>query len=177
MSRFPAHVPVLAPLPARRPPRAAVAAVLLSLLLPLGACSAGSARTCLPDGGAVSSAAVVGAYTGLRDAKGVSFRLEADTERPGASGGRVTVGNWPTGDWYRPELGETFDGAGTWEFRPGGEAGEKATVSFVFTEPRKFGANDTLDTLTVAADSGRVVLYENDDPDICPRFWLESRTG
>ncbi|NEB37477.1 hypothetical protein [Streptomyces sp. SID14515] len=173
MSRFPVHVPALAPLPAR-PRRALVAALLLPLLLPLGACSADSARTCLPDGGAVSSADLVGAYTGLRDAEGVSVGLEADAERPGASGGRVTVENWPTGDWYRSELGETFDGAGTWEFRPGGEAGEKATVSFVFTEPRKFGANDTLDTLTVAADSDRIVLHENDDPDICPRFRLES---
>lgn len=170
MSRSP--VPFRVPLPAR-PPRAVVAAVLL---LPLGACSSDSARKCLPDSGSVSSADIVGAYKGLRDAKGVSFSLEADEERTGASGGRVTVKNWPTGDWHRPELGETFDGAGTWEFQPARKPGERDMVSIVLTEPRTFGVNDTLDTLTVTSDSDRIVLYENDDPDICPRFRLESGT-
>ncbi|APS20627.1 hypothetical protein TK78_18035 [Streptomyces sp. Tue 6075] len=152
-----------------------MAAVVLPLLLPLGACSFDSARTCLPGGGSVSSAEIVGVYKGLRDAENVSVSLETDDERPGASGGRVSVKNWPTGDWYRPELGEAFDGAGTWEFRSAGNAGEKSAVSITFTEPGRFGVNDTLDTLMVAADADRIVLYENDDPDICPRFRLESR--
>ncbi|MGW8985344.1 hypothetical protein ACWGQ9_22130 [Streptomyces parvus] len=170
MNRFPC------PLSARRS-RAVMAAVVLPLLLPLGACSFDSARKCLPDSGSVSSAEIVGVYKGLRDAENVSVSLETDDERPGASGGRVSVKNWPTGDWYRPELGETFDGTGTWEFRSAGKAGERAAVSFAFTEPRRFGVNDTLDTLMVAADADRIVLYENDDPDICPRFRLESGTS
>ncbi|MFP3992348.1 hypothetical protein U9R90_33750 [Streptomyces sp. E11-3] len=131
----------------------------------------------MPDGGSVSSAEIVGTYKGLRDAKGISLTLEADAERPGASGGRVTVENWPTGDWYRPELGETFDGSGTWELQPAREGSERSTVSLTFTKPREFGTNDTLDTLTAAADSDRIVLFENDDPDICPRFRLESGKG
>ncbi len=113
---------------------------------------------------------------GLRDAENVSVRLKADGTRPGASGGRATVENWPTGDGYRPELGEISDGTGTWEFEPAGRAGEMATVSLAFTEPGKFGVNDTLDTLTVEAVPDRIVLYENDEPDICPRCRLESGT-
>ncbi|MDK1475478.1 hypothetical protein QNO07_18980 [Streptomyces sp. 549] len=126
---------------AARRPRAAVAAVLLPCLLPLGACSFTPSEKCVPDGGSVSSAEVVGTYQGLRAPKDISLTLEADAELTGASEGRGTVTDWPTGDWYRPGLGDSFD------------------------------------MLSAAADSDRIVLFEDADPDICPRFRLETGKG
>lgn len=80
---------------------------------------------------------------------------------------------WPTGDWYRSELGESFDGSGTWSVVQGGtSATEFAHLSLSFTAPERFLDGDTLDALSIAEGDGRTYLYAEDDPDVCPAFRL-----
>ncbi|MGW1596420.1 hypothetical protein [Streptomyces sp. NPDC002343] len=88
------------------------------------------------------------------------------------TGGTVTVRDRPTGDWYKSELGETFDGSGTWDVEGGSEAGDHARVHLSFTEPELFLRGYTVDMLSVATDSEHTYLYEDDDPDVCPAFRL-----
>jgi len=85
----------------------------------------------------------------------------------------------PTGDWYRSELGDAFDGSGTRVGPPGAGTGGTPRVGLRLTEPKLFLDGDTLDTLSVASDAERTFLYEDDDPDICAKFrlQLETRAG
>ncbi|PZT68965.1 hypothetical protein DN402_16335 [Streptomyces sp. SW4] len=138
--------------------------------------------TCLPGCSSVSTAVegcmgkqavgatsgeLAGTYRGEGDAEGVTLILEASESEPGS--GTVTVNNWPTGDWYRSELGETFDGSGTWSVIQGGtSATEFARLSLSFTAPERFLDGDTLDSLSIAQGDRRTYLYADDDPDVCP---------
>ncbi|MEU8030322.1 hypothetical protein AB0C13_17025 [Streptomyces sp. NPDC049099] len=49
-----------------------------------------------------------------------------------------------------------------------------ARVQLSFTEPRSFLNGDTLDKLSIATDAKRTYLYEDDDPDVCPKFRLRT---
>jgi hypothetical protein len=92
--------------------------------------------------------------------------------------GPVTVHGWPAGDWHRSELGETFDGSGTWSVVRGGTpATGFAHLSLSFTAPERFLGGDTLDTLSIAEGDGRTHLYADDDPDVCPAFRLRLQDG
>ncbi|WP_329118729.1 hypothetical protein [Streptomyces sp. NBC_01353] len=42
-----------------------------------------------------------------------------------------------------------------------------------FEKPEGILRGDTVDLLTIVADSERTVIYENDDPDTCPDFRLD----
>ncbi|GAB7103950.1 hypothetical protein JCM4814A_22640 [Streptomyces phaeofaciens JCM 4814] len=141
------------------------------LLLPLGGCSSGTPETCMPrDTSGISSADLPGTYVGAQDAEGATITLGPSD---GSGKGKVTVRDWPTGDWYRSELGDTFDGSGTWGFDPGAGTGGTPRVGLRLTEPKLFLDGDTLDSLSVAADAERTFLYEDDDPDICAKFRLQ----
>lgn len=118
-----------------------------------------------------TSGQLVGTYQGEGDAKGVTLTLTASQGKPAS--GTVTAHGWPTGDWYRDELGEAFDGSGTWAVVQGGTpATEFARLSLSFTAPRRFLDGDTLDSLSIAEGDGRTYLYADDDPDACPAFRL-----
>jgi hypothetical protein len=123
-----------------------------------------------------TSGQLAGTYRGEGDAEGVTLTLKASKSAP--DGGTVTVHDWPTGDWYRSELGETFDGSGTWSVLQGGtSATEFAHLSLSFTAPKRFLDGDTLDSLSIAQGDGRTYLYADDDPDICPAFRLRPQDG
>lgn len=116
-----------------------------------------------------TSGELAGTYVGEGHAKGATITLKTSGGKPG---GTVTVHDWPTGDWYRGELGDTFDGKGTWDVEGGTRSGEHAQVHLFITEPRLFLRGYTLDALSIATDSKRTHLYEDDDPDVCPAFRL-----
>jgi hypothetical protein len=123
-----------------------------------------------------ASGQLAGTYRGEGDAQGVTLTLKASGSEPG--GGTVTVHGWPTGDWHRSELGETFDGSGTWSVVRGGTpATGFAHLSLSFTAPQRFLGGDTLDTLSIAEGDGRTHLYADDDPDVCPAFRLRLQDG
>jgi hypothetical protein len=158
-------------MPARRA-RLLTAAAVLALLSPLTSCSSASTavEACMgKQAASATTGEVEGTYVGEADAKGVKITLKASGTD---TGGTVTVRDWPTGDWYRSELGETFDGSGTWDVEGGYEAGDQARVHLSFTEPELFLRDYTVDMLSVATDSERTYLYEDDDPDVCPKFRL-----
>ncbi|MGV9761617.1 hypothetical protein ACWDUC_38250 [Streptomyces tricolor] len=154
----------------RRAPLTSV--VVLGLLPPLAACSSASTavEACMAKQAvSVTSGEVEGTYVGEDDAEGVKITLKASDT---GTGGTVTVHNWPTGSWYKGELGDTFDGSGTWDVVGGNSSDEYGRVRLSFTEPERFLRDDTLDSLSVATDSERTYLYEDDDPDVCPAFRL-----
>ncbi|MFI8952253.1 hypothetical protein ACIGO6_37965 [Streptomyces sp. NPDC053750] len=159
--------------------RLPAAAAVLALLTCLPGCS--SAPTAVE--GCMGKQAVgatlgqlIGTYRGEGDAEGVTLTLKASKNKPGS--GTVTVHDWPTGDWYQSELGETFDGSGIWSVVQGGtSATEFAHVSLSFTAPERFLNGDTLDSLSIAQGNGRTYLYADDDPDVCPAFRLWRQGG
>lgn len=123
-----------------------------------------------------TSGQLAGTYQGEGDAKGVTLTRKASENKPGS--GTVTVHDWRTGDWYRSELGESFDGSGTWSVVQGGtSATEFARLSLSFTAPERFLEGDTLDSLSIAQSDGRTFLYADDDPDVCPAFRLRLQGG
>ncbi|AWT43798.1 MULTISPECIES: hypothetical protein [Streptomyces] len=153
--------------------------VALALLLaPLAGCSSASTavEACMgKQAVGATSGELAGEYAGEGEAKGVTITLTPSEAKPGS--GRVTVHNWPTGDWYKGELGETFDGSGSWAVIGGGNsAAEHAYVALSFTTPERFLEGDTLDRLSIAGDGARVYLYEDDDPDVCPAFRLRKQS-
>ncbi|MFF9626916.1 hypothetical protein [Streptomyces griseosporeus] len=153
-------------------------AALALLLVPLAGCSSASTavEACMgKQSVGATSGELAGAYAGEGEAEGVTITLTPSENKPG--GGRVTVHNWPTGDWYKGELGETFDGSGTWAVVGGGTSGaDHAYVSLSFTAPQRFLDGDTLDRLSIAEDGAHVYLYEDDDPDVCPAFRLRKQS-
>jgi hypothetical protein len=148
----------------------AVASPLLTLGLTACGASGGLGR-CIPAGdAAVGAGGLVGTYRGVHDADGVSLTLSLT---PGRNGGTLTVDNWPTGTYYRAELGKSFKGSGTWEVdAPSGPQG-RPLVHLSFTQPHDWMSGDTVDRLAVASDSTRTVLYEDSDPNTCPDFRLD----
>ncbi|MEU7557040.1 hypothetical protein [Streptomyces eurythermus] len=152
--------------------RLVTAAAALVLLSPLAGCSsaATAVEACMGKQAlSATSGELAGTYVGEAHAKGVTLTLEASDD---STGGKVTVRNWPTGSWYRSELGSTFDGSGTWDVLSGTGSDEYGHVQLSFTEPERFLQDDTLDSLSIAKDSQRMYLYEDDDPDVCPTFRL-----
>ncbi|MDQ8706827.1 hypothetical protein RCO28_30800 [Streptomyces sp. LHD-70] len=154
----------------RRIPTAAAVCALLSA--PLTACSpAGVAASCVPPKSkSVSASDLVGTFEGAKDADGAGIVLK---EKPGEDGGTLSVHNWPTGEYYRDTLGATFDGTGTWEIQPASKTVKYPLLQLHFEEPKEFAPEDTVDMLSVAYDSKRTVIYEDADPDVCPKFRLE----
>ncbi|MEU3828296.1 hypothetical protein [Streptomyces sp. SID161] len=153
-------------------PRLVTAAAVLGLLTPLAACSSASTavEACMArQAESATSGEVAGTYRGEAQAKGATITLRASDS---GTGGTVTVHDWPTGDWYRSELGDTFDGSGTWDVAGGYGAGDPGQVRLSFTAPELFLRGYTVDSLSIAADSERTYLYEDDDPDVCPAFRL-----
>ncbi|MFI8252004.1 hypothetical protein [Streptomyces filamentosus] len=154
--------------------RLPVAAAVLTLLFCLPGCSSASTavEACMGQQAVgATSGELAGTYRGEGDAEGVTLTLRASPTVPGS--GTVTVHDWPTGDWYRSELGDTFDGSGTWSVVQGGAtATEFARLSLSFTAPKPLLDGDTLDSLSIAETDGRISLYTQDDPDVCPAFRL-----
>ncbi|MGI5359987.1 hypothetical protein ACQI4E_32465 [Streptomyces sp. CA-252508] len=154
--------------------RLPTAAALLALLTCLPGCSSASTAVegCMGKQAiGATSGELAGTYQGEGDAEGVTLTLKASESKPGS--GTVTVHDWPTGDWYQSELGETFDGSGTWSVVQGGtSATEFVHLSLSFTAPKRFLEGDTLDSLSIAQGDERTYLYADDDPDICPAFRL-----
>ncbi|MEV5546562.1 hypothetical protein AB0L35_10620 [Streptomyces sp. NPDC052309] len=106
----------------------------------------------------------------------MTLTLKGSKNKPDS--GTVTVHDWPTGDWYRSELGETFDGSGTWSVVQGStSATEFAHLSLSFTAPERFLNGDTLDSLSIAQGDGRTCLYADGDPEVCPVFRLRLQGG
>lgn len=162
-------------LPAGRLLRRMTAVAVLALLSPLTACSSASTavEACMAkQATSVSSVDLVGAYAGEGGAKDVTVMLRSTDGKPG---GTVTVRHWPTGDWYKSELGATFNGSGTWSVQSGSGSEGHARVQLSFTEPRTFLSGDTLDELSIATDGKKTYLYQDDDPDVCPTFRLRMR--
>ncbi|MFJ9197026.1 hypothetical protein [Streptomyces flaveolus] len=159
--------------------RLPAAAAALALLTCLPGCSSAptAVDACMgKQAVGATSGQLAGTYRGEGDAKDVTLTLKASTTKPGS--GTVTVHHWPTGDWYRSELGENFDGSGTWSVVQGGTpATEFAHVSLSFTAPQRFLDGDTLDSLSIADGDGRTYLYAGDDPDVCPAFRLRLQSG
>ncbi|MDN3260130.1 hypothetical protein QWJ26_09980 [Streptomyces sp. CSDS2] len=152
--------------------RLVTAAAVLALLSPLSGCSSASTavEACMgKQAVSATTGELEGTYTGEAHAKGVEITLKASDT---GTGGTVTVRNWPTGSWYRSELGPTFDGSGTWDVLSGAGSDDYGQVKLSFTEPERFLQDDTLDSLSIAKDSERLYLYEDDDPDVCPTFRL-----
>ncbi|MYR44326.1 hypothetical protein [Streptomyces sp. SID5910] len=154
--------------------RLPAAAAVLALLTCLPGCSSAptSVEACMgKQAVGATPGQLAGTYRGEGDAKGVTLTLKASQGKPGS--GTVTVHDWPTGDWYRSELGETFDGSGTWSVVQGGtSATEFARLTLDLTTPKRFLEGDTLDSLAIAEGDGRTYLYTDDDPDVCPAFRL-----
>ncbi|MHC3391095.1 hypothetical protein ACLQ2E_16815 [Streptomyces lavendulocolor] len=159
--------------------RPLAAAAVLALLTCLPGCSSASTAVegCMgKQAVGATSGELAGTYRGEGDAEGVTLALKASESEPGS--GTVTVRDWPTGDWYRSELGESFDGSGTWSMVQGGtSATEFAHLSLSFTTPKRFLDGDTLDSLSIAEGDGRIHLYAEDDPDVCPAFRLRLQGG
>ncbi|MER7721273.1 hypothetical protein ABTX99_30850 [Streptomyces flaveolus] len=159
--------------------RVPAAAAVLALLTCLPGCSSAptAVEGCMGKQAVGATAGqLAGTYRGEGDAEGVTLTLKAPESEAGS--GTVTVHDWPTGDWYRSELGETFDGAGTWSVVQGGtSATEFANLSLSFTTPERFLNGDTLDSLSIAEGDGRTYLYADDDPDVCPAFRLRLQGG
>ncbi|WP_225632017.1 hypothetical protein [Streptomyces solaniscabiei] len=159
--------------------RLPAAAAVLALLTCLPGCSSAptGVEACMgKQAVGATSGQLAGTYRGEDDAGGVTLTLKASQDEPGS--GTVTVHDWPTGDWYRSELGETFDGTGTWAVVQGGtSATEFARLSLSFTAPQRFLKGDTLDALSIAEGDGHTHLYADDDPDACPAFRLERQGG
>ncbi|KOV62712.1 hypothetical protein [Streptomyces sp. MMG1121] len=164
-------------LPAGRRLRWMTAVVVPALLSPLAGCSSSSTavEACMAkQADSVSSTDLTGTYAGEGDAKGTTITLTSTDGRPG---GTVTVHRWPTGDWYKSELGAEFNGSGTWSVRSGTGSDAHARVRLSLTEPRTFLNGDTLDKLSIAKGAGQTYLYEDDDPDVCPKFRLKMTTS
>ncbi|MEV7729347.1 hypothetical protein AB0P15_32195 [Streptomyces sp. NPDC087917] len=156
-----------------RPLRTLTTAAALSLLtFQLTGCGASSTfeRCIPPEATAAGGSELAGTYRGKHDADGVSLTLSLT---PGHNGGDLTVENWPTGDYYRAELGATFKGSGTWEIDTPSNPKDHPLVHLYFTQPHDWLSGDTVDRLSVAMDSTGTVLYENSDPDTCPDFRLD----
>ncbi|MBL1107290.1 hypothetical protein JK361_22235 [Streptomyces sp. 5-8] len=154
------------------PARAWTAVAMLTLLTPLAGCSSASTavEACMGrQAKSATSGELAGTYAGEAHAEGATITLKASDT---GTGGTVTVHHWPTGDWYESELGATFDGSGTWDVVGGSRPGEYGQVRLSLTEPEPFLNGDTLDSLSIAKDSERTYLYEDDDPDVCPTFRL-----
>ncbi|MEU2717510.1 hypothetical protein [Streptomyces sp. NPDC007205] len=159
-------------LPAGRLLRWMTAVAVPALLSPLAGCSSASTavEACMAkQADSATPGELAGTYGGEGDAKGATITLRASGSKPG---GTVTVHHWPTGDWYKRELGATFNGSGSWSVQSGTGSEAHARVQLSFTEPRTFLNGDTLDKLSIAMDSERTYLYEDDDPDVCPKFRL-----
>jgi hypothetical protein len=155
----------------RSPRVVAVVTALVVLAGTLSACGADAFERCVPEESAEAGGAdLAGTYEGKRDAEGVRLTL---TTVPRQSGGTLSVENWPTGDYYREELGETFDGSGTWEIDPPSGPEKSPLLRLHFDKPKALLRGDTVDLLTIAVDSKRTVVYKNDDPDTCPSFRLD----
>ncbi|MDI3417939.1 hypothetical protein [Streptomyces luteolus] len=156
----------------RRIPTAAAVCAMLSA--PLAACSpADLAASCVPPKSkAVIASELVGTFKGAKDADDAGIVLK---EKHGQGGGTLSVRNWPTGDYYRDSLGATFDGTGTWEIQPASKTVKNPLLHLHFEEPKEFASGGTVDMLSVASDSKRTVIYEDTDPDVCPKFRLELR--
>ncbi|GAA4909138.1 hypothetical protein ACFPM3_12075 [Streptomyces coeruleoprunus] len=137
----------------------------------LTACGTDAFERCVPEESASAAAAGIdGTYEGVRDAEGVRLTL---TNGSGKAGNTLTVENWPTGDYYRDELGETFDGSGTWEIDRSTASEQSPLLRLHFDKPKPLLRGDTIDLLTITSDDKRVVLYDNTDPDTCPSFRLD----
>ncbi|WP_369378370.1 hypothetical protein [Streptomyces sp. cg36] len=108
---------------------------------------------------------LIGRYEGAHEADGVRLTLP--------EGGAVRAEKWPTGDYHRAELGESFDGSGTWEVEQATGSRDRALLRPHFTAPARFLQGDTLDGLTIGTDGSRTDLYDDFDPDVCPDFRLE----
>ncbi|MEV3992068.1 hypothetical protein AB0J57_24460 [Streptomyces sp. NPDC049837] len=149
----------------------ATTAALAVLTAMLSACGSDTFERCVPkESAAASSADLSGTYEGRRDAEGVRLTLAT---APNQSGGTLSAENWPTGDYYWEELGDTFDGSGTWEIDPPSGPDESPMLRLHFDKPKDMLRGDTVDLLTIAADSERTVIYKNADPDTCPSFRLD----
>ncbi|WP_077796929.1 hypothetical protein [Streptomyces sp. JHA26] len=159
--------------------RLPAAVAVLALLTCLPGCSSEptSVEACMgKQAVGATSGQLAGTYRGEGDAEGVTLTLKASRDESGS--GTVTVRDWPTGDWYRSELGETFDGSGTWSVVQGGtSATEFAHLALSFTTPQRFLKGDTLDSLSIAEGDGHTHLYADDDPDVCPAFRLQRQGG
>lgn len=147
----------------------AAAATLCLLAFELTGCGSATGRCIPPEASAADGSDLAGTYRGKHAAKDVRLTLAPTA---GRNGGTLTVENWPTGDYYRSELGDTFKGAGTWDVDTRSNAGHPL-VHLSFTAPHDWMSGDTIDRLSVAMDTTRTVLYENADPDICPDCRLD----
>ncbi|MEU5536712.1 hypothetical protein [Streptomyces sp. NPDC020362] len=158
-------------------PRLVTTVAVLALLSPLAACSSASSavEACMgKQAASATSGELAGTYRGEGDAEGATITLKASDSKPG---GTVTVHHWPTGSWHKSELGDTFDGSGTWDVAGGTGSGDHAQVRLSFTKPELFLHGDTLDSLSIAMDGKRTFLYQDDDPDVCPKFRLRLVTS
>ncbi|MFB7372621.1 hypothetical protein ACFC0D_22550 [Streptomyces sp. NPDC056222] len=134
-------------------------------------CGSDLFERCVPEeSSAASSADLTGTFEGELDADGARLTL---TTAPGQAGGTLTAENWPTGDRHLAELGDTFDGSGTWEVDRQSDPDDIPRLRLYFEKPEGILRGDTVDLLTITADSERTVVYKHDDPDTCPDFVLE----
>ncbi|MDJ0382498.1 hypothetical protein [Streptomyces sp. G-G2] len=152
----------------------AAGAALAALSWSLTACGLGSGTLdrCVPAPATTASTAdLEGSYAGSLAAEGTRLTL---TTRPGESGGTLTVGNWPTGDSFRKELGASFSTTGTWELDQPSAGSQHALLRLHFDPPKPdLPAPDTIDLLSIGIDAKRTFVYADDDPDTCPDFRLQ----
>lgn len=151
-------------------PRRALGAVaaLAVLTATLTACGSDTLQRCVPVAAkSATPGELIGLYEGAHEAEGVRLTL--------SSGGAMRAEKWPTGDYHRAELGDTFNGSGTWEIEQATASHDRALLRLHFTRPTQFLKGDTLDKLTIGIDANRTDLYEDFDPDVCPDFRLRLR--
>ncbi|MFK0255933.1 hypothetical protein [Streptomyces sp. NPDC090445] len=143
----------------------------------LTACGSDAFERCVPEAADTAGAAqLAGTFDGELKAKGASLVL---TLTPGtAQGGSFTAENWPTGDSsFHAHLGKTFSGSGTWQVQAPVSAKGRTMLVLEFTEPEGFLHGDTLDKLSIGIDAKRTFVYDDRDPDVCPKFRLRLRQG
>ncbi|MEU5435500.1 hypothetical protein AB0G73_19270 [Streptomyces sp. NPDC020719] len=141
-------------------------AALAVLAAPLTACGSDALQRCVPVAAkSATPGELIGSYKGSYKAEAVRLTL--------SSGGAMKAEKWPTGDYHRSELGDTFNGSGTWEIAPATSSTDRALLRLHFTKPTLFLKGDTLDKLTIGTDATRTTVYDDADPDVCPDFRLQ----
>ncbi|MFG2751901.1 hypothetical protein [Streptomyces xanthophaeus] len=148
------------------------AAALATLVGSLTACGSDVMERCVPEASStVSAAQLAGTYEGSKEADGV--RLTLTTTPGGNRGGTLTAENWPTGSFHKSEPGKAFTGSGTWDVEDARSPKGRSYVRLQFEDPTEVTSGDTLDKLSVGIDAKRTLLYDDFDPDVCPKFRLK----